>query len=314
MQNKRNINSIQVRVPASTSNLGSGFDCCGLALQLYLTVRATVVPNSDVKCRVRTIGPIKDCLDDLRRDKDNLIYQSIEFLAEQEGFTLPPLRLSVCNEIPLASGLGSSAAAIIAGLKLGSAFARREIPDDRLLHYATQIEGHACNVAAALQGGFVLHFDDEFGHVKTFKKPWPSDLKIVIVTPHHRLPTKQARAILPNLVTTSDAIFNIQHWALFNAALDQGRYEFLWEAMQDRLHQPFREILVPGLREALATEQRDGLLGIALSGAGPSVIALTERHDSSAADSIAACFQKHGIATTIHCLGVENAGASLMVF
>jgi homoserine kinase len=135
--------SIEVRIPASTANLGSGFDCCALALQLHLTVRATVLPYTEPTCRVESTGPSPDCFEGLAQDQTNLIYQTMKFVAEQEGFSLPPVHLAVVNEIPLASGLGSSGAAIVAGLKLASAISGREISNDLLLRYATKIEGHA---------------------------------------------------------------------------------------------------------------------------------------------------------------------------
>ncbi len=303
---------IEVRVPASTSNFGSGFDCCGLALQLYLTVRAYPLTQSnsqelttqDTAQGFTEVGGAHGC-------SDNLILKAMRFVAEREGFQLPSARLVMHNEIPLASGLGSSGAAIIAGLKLGAALGSQELSTSTLLRYANQLEGHADNVAAALLGGWVVHCINEDGSVYAIKRPWPSDIKVMIVSPHVMLSTASARKVLPLTVSRADAVHNMQRIALFNAALENRAYELLWEAMRDRIHHPHRQSLVPGLGEALAIPRRDGLLGLALSGAGPSILALASNPANGVGEEIADCFRQHGIAATIRHLEIDNDGAQL---
>src|SRR5256885_8513325 len=151
--------SVEVRVPASTSNLGAGFDCFGLALRLYLTVRATVAPETSDPCRVRTTG--EGCGASLPNGDGNLIFRSMRLAAERENLSLPRVRLAVRNEIPLGRGLGSSASAIVAGLTLCAALCGREFSDETLLRYANELEGHADNVAASLLGGGVTTFVGE---------------------------------------------------------------------------------------------------------------------------------------------------------
>src|SRR6185295_10233908 len=145
--------TFELRVPASTSNLGSGFDCFGLALKLYLTVRATAVPNASQPCHVTTTGAKEN--ESLPRNAVNLIYRAMSFAARSEGILLPPVELVAHNEIPLASGLGSSAAAIVAGIKLAGLIIGKEISDQSILNYATEFEGHPDNVAASIYGGFL---------------------------------------------------------------------------------------------------------------------------------------------------------------
>jgi homoserine kinase len=146
--------SVHVRVPASTSNLGAGFDCFGLALRLYLNVRATVAHGARARaCRARSSGAGADTR--LPRSDENLIYRAMRVAADGEGWSLPPVRLAVRNDIPLGRGLGSSAAAIIAGLTLAASLCERQLTDETLLRYATELEGHADNVAASLLGGWV---------------------------------------------------------------------------------------------------------------------------------------------------------------
>jgi len=295
--------TFEVRVPGSTSNLGSGFDCFGLALNLYLTVRATVVPDTTEPCRVTTTGAQEN--ETLPRNAVNLIYRAMSFAARSEGTSLPPVELIAHNEIPLASGLGSSAAAIVAGIKLAGLITGKEIADQSILDYATEFEGHPDNVAASLRGGFLASCIGSHKTVLAAKFDWPSKIRVVIVSPHSQLPTHVARAALPRTVSRVDAVYNLQRAALFAAAIAQQRYDILWEAMRDRLHQPQRESLVPGLKEALALPPMPGLLGIALSGAGPSIVALVDGNEEEIGQKIAKCFK---VESTVRTLDVDNEG------
>lgn len=296
----------EVRVPASTSNLGPGFDCFGLALRLYLTVSATAVPNSFEPCRVTTTGAKEN--EALPRNAVNLIYRAMSFVARRESVLLPPVELTAHNEIPLASGLGSSAAAIVAGIKLSSLLTEKPISNESILNYATEFEGHPDNVAASLFGGFVAGCIRSDGTVLSTRFEWPAQIRVVVVSPNAQLPTHVARAALPRTVTRIDAVHNLQRTALFTAALAQQRYDLFWEAMRDRLHQPHRESLVPGLAEALTLPHMRGLLGIALSGAGPSIVALVDDNEDEIGARIAQCFTARNTESTTRILDVDNAG------
>ena len=297
---------VEVRVPASAGNLGAGFDCFGLALQLYLTVRVTVDPQSMQPFRMRSRGAGYGTT--LSPTADNLIFHALSFAAQKQGLTVPPISIDVENEIPLGSGLGSSAAAIIAGIALCAALCDRDISDDLVLRYATELEGHSDNVAASLLGGLVVTCRGQDGSVIAVRKYWPSDIRVIVVSPHATLETAQARAVLAPLVSHADAVHNLQRAALFTAALEAHRYDLLWEATRDRLHQERRESLVPGLADALATPRRPGLLGLALSGAGPSVLALARDHFDELGMAIAEGFQKQGLDSTVRLLDVDDLG------
>jgi homoserine kinase len=301
--------TFEVRVPASTSNLGPGFDCFGLALKLYLTVRATAVPDAPEPCRVTTTGAKEN--EALPRNSVNLIYRAMSFAVRREGASLPNVELTVHNEIPLASGLGSSAAAIVAGIKLSSLLTGTSIPDQTILNYATEFEGHPDNVAASVYGGFLASCVSSDGTVLSTKFDWPSQIRVVVVSPHSQLPTHVARAALPRTISGVDAVYNLQRTALFTAAIAQQRYDLIWEAMRDRLHQPHRESLVPGLAEALALPHMPGLLGVALSGAGPSIVALVDDNEDEIGARIANCFAARNIESTIRTLDVDNEGIQL---
>jgi len=302
--------SAKIRVPGSTSNLGAGFDCFGLALKMYLTVSATVTPDSSEPCRVTTTGAQENEV--LPRNAANLIYRAMSFAARGEDVSLPPVELTVHNEIPLASGLGSSAAAIVAGIKLCALITGHEIADQAMLDYATEFEGHPDNVSASLCGGFVINCTREDRSVIAAKFDWPADIRIVVVSPHSQLPTHVARAALSRTVSRTSAVHNLQRTALFTAAIAQQKYDLLWDAMCDQLHQPQRESLVPGLAEALALPRTEGLLGVALSGAGPSILALATDHTDEIADQISGCFRAHMIESTTRTLEVDNDGCRLL--
>ena len=295
--------SFEVRVPGSTSNLGSGFDCFGLALKLYLTVSATAVSGAVEPCHVTTTGAKEN--EALPRNAVNLIYRAMSFAARSEGTSLPPVELIVHNEIPLASGLGSSAAAIVAGIKLAGLVTGKEVSDQTILNYATEFEGHPDNVAASLHGGFLSSCIARNKTVLSAKFDWPTKIRVVVVSPNSQLPTHVARAALPRTVGRLDAVYNLQRAALFVAAIAQQRHDILWEAMHDRLHQPQRESLVPGLAEALALPRMPGLLGVALSGAGPSIVGLVESNEEEIGRRIAKCFK---VESTVRTLDVDNEG------
>lgn len=300
----------EVRVPASTSNLGPGFDCFGLALKLYLTVRATIVPDAAESCSVTTTGATEN--DALPRNAANLICRAMTFAARREGVSLPPVELNVHNEIPLASGLGSSAAAIVAGIELSSLLTNHELNAQTIQNYATEFEGHPDNVTASLYGGFTISCLNDDRTVASVKFDWPAHIRVVVVSPHSQLPTHVARAALARSLSRTHAVHNLQRTALFTAAIAQQRYDLLWEAMKDRLHQPQRESLVPGLAEALALPPMPGLLGVALSGAGPSILALATDHTEEIGARIASCFSARKIDSTVRTLEVDNEGCRVL--
>lgn len=299
--------SFEVRVPASTANMGAGFDCLGLALEMYLSVRASLLSQPGSRTQARSQGVRGTSA--LPKDPDqNLIFRAMRLAAEREGLELPRVRLAVQNQIPVAGGLGSSAAAVVAGVALGYLVTGRPVPKDSVLRYATEMEGHPDNVAAALLGGFVVTFTRPDGSVVALRKRWPKVIRVIVVTPDLELETKKSRAVLPQSVPRADAVFNLQRSALFVAALEDRRYDLIWDAMQDRLHQAARQSLIPGLSEIFALPRIPGLLGVALSGAGPSVLALATERIDEIGKAIAACFERHGLSPTVRNLEAAQEG------
>jgi homoserine kinase len=292
-------NVYEVRVPASTANLGAGFDCLGLALELYLSVRATVIVARGTNSRARSMG-VRGSSALPKSADQNLILRAMKLTADREGFSLPTIRL--------AGGLGSSAAAAVAGVALGFAVNGKSIPKDIALRYATEMEGHADNVGAALMGGFVVTFTRGDGSVVAVRKNWPKMVRLIVVTPSTGLETKKSRAVLPQMVSRPDAVHNLQRTALFVAAIEERRFDLLWDAMEDRLHQSARQTLIPGLSDVLGLPRMPGLLGIALSGAGPSVIALATDRFHEIGKAIASRFERNGVASSVRILEAAQDG------
>ena len=293
---------LRLWVPGSTSNLGPGFDALGLALQVYLEVDVVrAVDDGAGRLQFEFAGGAPA--------GDNAIEVAMRDEAKRRGVALPSLVLAVRSGIPVQAGLGSSAAAIVAGIRLSSLLTGKSIADQTILNYATEFEGHPDNVAASLYGGFLASCIRSDGTVLSTRFDWPAQVRVVVVSPHSQLPTHVARAALPRTITRTDAVHNLQRTALFTAALAQQRYDLFWEAMRDRLHQPYRESLVPGLAEALALPRMPGLLGIALSGAGPSIVALVENNEDEIGARIAKCFAARNTESTTRTLDVDNEGA-----
>lgn len=252
-------------VPGSTANLGAGFDALGLALALYM--RARIVSHDPDG------GPLRFTFQGLTLDGENSVERALRAAARRFDTRLPGLHVEISSDIPLKAGLGSSAAAIVTGIRLHEALFGA-LPQDELLALAGELEGHPDNTSASILGGLVASCQADGGRVCAVSAPWPEQVRVLVATPAIGLATKLARGTLPDTVSRGDAIFNVQRTALLLQAIAAGRFDLLREALRDRLHQPYRASLVPGLAQALAFEH-PALLGVFLSGAGPSIAAFT---------------------------------------
>jgi homoserine kinase len=289
-----------LRVPGSSANLGPGFDALGVALQVYLTCRFSPAPQFAIRCSGRDACQIS-C------DENNLIWQTALTIATHANLALPPADLEITNEIPLGKGLGSSAAAITTGVIIAVRLLRLDWTPARILDEAARLEGHPDNVAACVLGSVVASAVEPEGHTRAIRLEMPPNFKVAVVVPNFALPTKQARAILPNLYTRTDVTFNIQRAVLLTAALATGDSSAFPTALDDRLHQPFRASLVPGLAEILAL-RAPGLLGCTLSGAGPAVLVFYESGHEHVCDLIREAFAKSGCTTEVIASGVAPKG------
>jgi homoserine kinase len=287
-------------VPASSANLGPGFDSIGLALELRITARVTVLPDGATP-RWTFAGEFPPTHDGLRDE----IARGIARIAGPR--VLPPLEIAVTNDIPLGKGLGGSAAAAVLGMAIGAHLRGSEAGEAEFARTIAEIEGHPDNGIPALLGGIVVAAQAP-GDAPTYLRfAPPPELRALVVTPQIEMPTVQARAILPTSYSRRDTVYNIGRAALLGAAFASGRCDLLREAMRDRIHQPYRASFVPGLEEMIALEGSD-VYGIALSGAGPSVIALVRRSDPAIARAIEAIFARSGIAARTFHLALATDG------
>ncbi|MEJ8303127.1 homoserine kinase [Saccharibacillus sacchari] len=267
-----NAGSVRVRVPASTANLGPGFDTLGMSLSLYIWV--------EMRKSERTVVHFSgDGFEGIPADKSNLIYKVAQLVFKEAGVDVPDLEIGMRSDIPLTRGLGSSASAIIAGMAAANALIGSPLSKDRLFDLATGLERHPDNVGASLFGGIIAAaWDGE--HADYVRIDPPQNLKVLALIPEFELATSAARAVLPEQLTIQDAVYNISRSSLLTAALASGRLDLLSSAMKDRLHQPYRAALVPGMEKILEQATQYGALGAALSGAGPTLLALVDRTSS----------------------------------
>lgn len=294
---------ISVRVAATTANLGPGFDCLGMALTLYNEV---VFEETAAGLSVTVEGEGAGWLP---VDETNLVVRAAERLFERVGRRPAGLRVWQRNGIPAGSGLGSSAAAVVGGLVAANTLVDGGLAREELLALATEMEGHPDNVAPALYGGLTLVVQDN-GRLLVEPIAVPP-LQVVVVLPDFDLPTAAARAALPKQVPHGDAVFNAGRLGLLLRALAAGDFGRLAVAMQDRLHQPYRLPLVPGLSAAFEAGRAAGAAAVALSGAGPSVIAFAAEGHEAIGEAMAGAFAAAGLGSRRWVLGVERAGVGI---
>ncbi len=279
--------SLVVRVPATTANLGPGFDVLGMALGLWNEIH--VEPASSLQITVYGEGEKT-----LPRDERNLVYQAMRALAAEVGKPLPPVSLTMHNRIPLQSGLGSSAAAVVGGLLAASALLGISPGQEVLLRLAVKLEGHPDNVAPALLGGLVAVAMIEKTPL-AMRVPLPPEMHVVVVLPDARVATEEARRALPTHVSFSDAVFNLSRAVLTVLALSRGDYQTLARVMVDRLHEPYRHSYIPGYTAAVAAGQEAGAVAVVISGSGPALAAFAPNDHERIADAMVAALAQAGV-------------------
>jgi homoserine kinase len=285
----------EIVVPGSISNLGPAFDTLAVAVRLYLRVRVA---------EVRPAAPDTfECRFDRPLIGENRIEQAFRHARRLIGIPAPGVSIEVRCDIPPQAGLGSSGAATVAGLRLYELVTKPTAAD--WLTVASDIEGHPDNVAASMTGGLTLSCLHDDGRVTARAWRWPSDVRLVVATPDVRVETSHARSVLPEAVGMPDAVFNLQRALMLVHALENGRYDDLREAMRDRWHQPFRASLMPGLAEALALDH-PAVLGVSLSGAGPSIVALAAERPSEVANLLENIFTRLGLTCTVRTLDAHQ--------
>ena len=302
--------SIHVRVPGTSANCGPGFDCLGLACSIYNDLTLTLTHEPGLRIDIAGDGARI-----IPRDERNIVWRSVRYLLDQAGNTeWQGGHLEMVNHIPLSRGLGSSAAAIVAGLKAANAWLDSPFNRHQLLQFATAIEGHPDNVAPALFGGFTASIT-QGEKVECFTFLPRYRMRYVVAVPDFPLSTRKAREVLPEAVTRADAVYNIGRASVLVGALCRGSERFLQYALDDKLHQPYRASLIPGMYETFAAAKEAGAYGASLSGAGPCLIAFVPEKKHCAQDVARAMREKlrdFGIKARVLGTRLDTRGAHVL--
>lgn len=305
MEKSNNQYGWRVIVPATSANLGCAFDCGGLALKLYL--KALFVPAEGADLTLEYHGKTPDRFP---VDGSNLLLRALRHAAKKLGAPRPAGHVMVQSEIPISVGLGSSAAAVIGGLLLGARHAGKDAPADQLLRWAEEIEGHVDNAAAACYGGLVLALSSNVERITALKTDFPERIRLVIVTPDITVPTHKARQALPGSYHREAVLHTLQRASMLAATCFAGRFDLFPALFDDKVHQPYRQKLVPGMERCLAV-QHAGLLGVAISGSGSSVIAFTIRNEQAIAEELRRIFAGEGLQSEVLYTTADNNGAGV---
>jgi homoserine kinase len=261
---------IKVTTPATTANLGPGFDSIGMALSVTNTLCAEESDSLSIEVRMPQVPPIPT-------DEDNLIYKTIKGFYDELGFSFPGVHMIQEDNIPLTRGLGSSAACVVSGLLAANALSGAGLSKEDLLQMAARLEGHPDNAAPAMLGGIVVGaMRGQRLYCSRLDAPGLDRLNFALLIPDFPLPTEKARNVLPSSYSREDAVFNASRAALLVAALAQGEHDLLECAFEDRFHQPYRSALIPNMAEIFSECKRAGALATFLSGAGPTLISVTK--------------------------------------
>lgn len=317
------ISSVSVTVPATTANLGPGFDCIGAALTLYNEFKFTRQEHGKMEITVSGAEAER-----VVTDETNLLYQAFVKFYEHIEQTPPPVQIDIRLGVALARGLGSSATAIVGGLVGANLLAGEPLSQLQVMELAIALEGHPDNVVPALLGGCRLaatgvenepqrREERREGEGESFweicEVPWNEEVVPVVAIPDFELSTKEARRVLPTEVSRADAIFNTAHLGLLLRGLETGTGDWLRTALQDRLHQPYRKALIRGYDTVHSAAVAAGAYGMVISGAGPTLLALTNKADSQAVvAAMAAAWIKEGIKAEVRSLSVDTQGAKVI--
>jgi homoserine kinase len=295
-----------VTVPATTANLGAGFDCIGAALTFYNEFKFTLVSGTTSKITV--VGREAD---KISIDKNNLLYRSFAKFYDYIQQTPPPVEIEIKLGVPLARGLGSSATAIVGGLVAANQLAGNPLTRSEIINLAIAIEGHPDNVVPALLGNCQLSVGEEDNwHICEI--PWHGDIVPVVAIPDFELSTEEARSVLPKQISRGDAIFNIARMGLLIRALETNHSDWLQAALEDKLHQPYRQALIHGYQEVKLAAISAGAYGLVISGAGPTLLALT---NSTQAETVASAMEEAwtqiGITAEVRSLYLDTKGTNV---
>ncbi|MBE9040588.1 homoserine kinase [Oscillatoriales cyanobacterium LEGE 11467] len=300
--------AVKISVPGTTANIGPGFDCLGAALTLHNHFVFSPLEGTDSTLEIRVTGLEADRV---TADESNLAYQAFAKFYQHLGKTRPPVAIEIELGVPLARGLGSSATAIVGGLMGANQLAEKPLTQAELMQLAIEIEGHPDNVVPALLGGCRLAAS-EGSHWQICEIPWHSDIVPVVAIPDFELSTAEARKVLPTEYSRADAIFNPAHLGLLLRGLETGNSDWLRVGTLDRIHQPYRQTLIPGYDAVRQAALAAGAYGMTISGAGPTLLALSSPIQTAEVTSaMRTAWQGEGITSTVRSLQIDRSGATV---
>jgi homoserine kinase len=301
-------NSVTVTVPATTANLGPGFDCIGAALSLYNQFRFSRFSSDSEEALAIAISGLD--AEHVKTDTSNLAYQAFTKLYQHLGQPTPPVQIEIELGVPLSRGLGSSATAIVGGLLGANELAGTPLSQAQLMELAIALEGHPDNVVPALIGGCRLAAAGTDGNWTICDVPWHSEIVPVVAIPNFELSTSEARRVLPTCYSRADAVFNMAHLGLLIRGLETAKAEWLRTALQDRIHQPYRQTLIAGFDSVQTAAIAAGAYGLVISGAGPTLLALTTLTQANAVEeAIATAWKSERITAQVKALRLDDRGA-----
>ncbi|MCC5614299.1 homoserine kinase [Nostoc sp. CHAB 5836] len=298
------VSGVTVTVPATTANLGPGFDCIGAALKLYNEFKFTRLEEGGLNIHVTGTEAAQ-----VQTDESNLLYQAFVKFYQHIEQTPPTVKIEIQLGVPLARGLGSSATAIVGGLVAANQLEGTPMSQSQVMELAIAMEGHPDNVVPALLGGCRLAATIGVAW-EICDVPWHQDIVPVVAIPNFELSTSEARGVLPTEVSRADAIFNTAHLGLLLRGLETGNGQWLKTALQDKLHQPYRKALIPGYDALNIAAVSAGAYGMVISGAGPTLLALADKLHSKAVEAaMLAAWQEEGITAEVRSLSLDTQGA-----
>ena len=301
------MNKVTISVPATTANLGVGFDCLGAALSMANEFQFAVV-GTNTKIKIVVSG---EEAQKVGTGEGNLVYYSFLKLYQRIEEIPPNVEIAINLGVPLSRGLGSSATAIVGGLMGANSLAGNPLTKTQIMHMAIAIEGHPDNVVPALLGSCLLSVEEEDWQISSI--PWHQDIVPVVAIPNFELSTNKARSVLPKDYSRSDAIFNISRMGLLIRGLDTNNAEWLKTALADKLHQPYRQQLIPGYLEVRQAAINTGAYGVVISGAGPSLLALTNpKNVAGVVASMTQTWKNMGIDAVVRSLTLDRLGAKIL--
>lgn len=296
------MHSFTLKIPATSANLGPGYDVIGMALNIYNTFEVTLGTLEKLVIEISGEGEAE-----LPIDETNLVYKAVEEGCRKIGVAIPGLHIRLHNEVPLNRGMGSSSTAVIGGLMIAREISGGKLDEETIIQTAVELEGHPDNLTPAYYGGVIVNYVED-NRYKTVKIIPPSPLKAVLLVPHIQISTRMARELLPARYSSKDMVHNLRAITLLITALQSGKYELLRTAMDDTVHTPYRAELIPNFYEVAEAAKEAGAFGCAISGSGSTIIALCDGNEEAIGNAMMNAFGEYAAKSRVIMADIAEEG------